>query len=204
MKICVSGWYFRPKFLDIVRGCGYDAFVVKHREGDTRGIPSFLHENRGLEFGAYKQYVENHWDGESDVLFIHDDTEITDLVGFHDVATLRNMGVEHAYIFQDETHEFVNGGAHGRGMWIRGDVLRKLAQDGFPADMENVGVNVGLTAQKGILAFHERIMQCGPNTGAIAIVPQFTFAHRGRIHDRMFVYRKQNCQVPGGLVNVAG
>src|SRR4051812_48486306 len=73
MKICIAGWYFRPQFLKDISISGYDAFVVKHQEGDTQGIPSALYENRGLEFGCYRQYLENHWDGESDVLFMHDD-----------------------------------------------------------------------------------------------------------------------------------
>lgn len=202
MKICISGWYFRADFLKAIAGSGYEAFVVKHREGDTQGIPSALHENRGLEFGAYRQYVENHWNGESDVLFCHDDAEIADLAALKDIELLAGMGVEHCYIFRDEYDEMVNGGAHGRGMWMRGDIIKKLAED-FPADMDNEGVNIGKVAQKGILMFHRRIMQCGSNTGVITILPQIQFGHRGRIHDRMFVYRKTHGPVPGGIVNVA-
>jgi DNA-binding FadR family transcriptional regulator len=164
-------------------------------------LPHAVYANRGLEFGAYRQYVENHWDGESDVLFIHDDAEVSDLKAFDDVAALADMGVDHAYIFHDENEEYVNGGAHGRAMWIRGSILKQLASD-FPADMDNRGVNVGKTAQKGIFQFHERIMQLSPNTGVIAIIPQFRFAHRGRLHTDMFVYRKTHSPVPGGLVNV--
>ena len=201
MNICIAGWYFRPSFFSSIIASGYSTFVVKHREGDTCGIPSAIHPNVGLEFGAYRQYVENHWDGKSDVFFCHDDAEITDLIGLFDIASLAEMDVEQAYIFQDETHELVNGGVHGRGIWIRGDIIRQLADD-FPADMENRGVNIGVVAQRGIFAFHDRIMQCGKNTGVIAIVPQMIFAHRGILHDRMFVYRK-TYPIPGGLVNVA-
>lgn len=200
MKICVCGWYFRPQLLRDLRISGYETFVIKHREGDTQGLESALYENVGLEFGAYRQYVENHWDGESDVLFLHDDAELSDISALDEIATLRERGVEQAYIFPDEIHEFVNGGAHGRGVWICADVLKKLKPD-FPADLFNLGVNIGKGAQTGILAFHQRITQCGPNTGVIAIVPQFTFGHRGRIHKEMFVYRKTQ-SVPGGLVNV--
>ena len=200
MKLCIAGWYFRPNFLKSVAGSGYDAFVVKHREGDTQGVPSALHENAGLEFGAYRQYVENHWNGETDVLFCHDDAELSSIRGLDEIATLADRGVEQAYIFPDEIHEYVNGGAHGRGIWMCADVIKKLAAD-FPADMLNPGVNVGKEAQRGIIAFHQRIIQCGPNTGVIAIVPQFKFGHRGRLHEEMFVYRKIQ-PVPGGLVNV--
>jgi hypothetical protein len=200
VKICVAGWYFRYAFLRAIGNSDYDAFVVRHREGNTQWIPSALYENRGLEFGAYRQYVENHWDGESDVFFCHDDAEVSNPGGFHYVATLRNLGVEQAYIFHDENEELINGGAHGRALWIRGDILRKLAKD-FPADMANEGVNIGKDAQNGILAFHRRILECGKNTAVIAIVPQFRFGHRGRIHTEMFVYRKTG-PVPGGFVNV--
>ncbi len=203
MKICIAGWYFRPNFLKAIYYNKYEAFVIKHREGDTQGIPSELYPNKGLEFGAYRQYVEKHWDGESDVLFLHDDTEFWECAdtALEDVESLGQMGVEHAYIFPDEMHEFVNGGCHGRGMWISGATLQKLAAD-FPADMNNEGVTSGLEAQNGILQFHQKILTVGRNTGVIAIVPQFIFAHRGRIHDRMFVYRKSG-PVPGGIVNVA-
>ena len=176
--------------------------MIKHREGDTQGLQSKLYENRGLEFGAYRQYVENHWDGESDVLFCHDDTELSSRSALEDIASLNDMGVDQAYIFHDEADEYINGGAHGRGIWIRGTTLRDLAAD-FPADMENTGTNIGLTAQRGILKFHERILTLSKNAGVIAIVPQFHFAHRGRLHETMFVYRKVHGPVLGGPVHVA-
>lgn len=201
MKICVAGWYFRQPFLDAVAMSGYAAFVVKHREGDTGILASALHENRGLEFGAYRQYVENHWDGVSDVFFCHDDAAVSDISAFADVERLNEMGVDQAYIFHDENEEYVNGGAHGRGVWIRGSILKALAED-FPADMENTGTNIGVIAQAGIFKFHKRVMSLSRNAGVIAIIPKFRFAHRGRLHEEMFVYRKTQTPVPGGLVNV--
>ena len=200
MKICVAGWYFRPRFLEAVRISVYEAFVIQHREGDTRGIPSKLYENRGLEFGAYRQYIENHWDGESDVFFCHDDVEVRDLRAFGDIESLNGLGVDQAYIFHDQNEEFINGGAHGRGLWIRGSIIGQLAGD-FPADMDNTGTNIGRVAQQGIFRFHQRIMTCSKNTGVIAIVPDIRFAHRGILYDSMFVYRKTCGPVPGGMVN---
>lgn len=200
MKICVAGWYFRPRFLGVIRDSGYDALVIKHREGKTCGLSSILYDNAGLEFGAYRKYVEHHWDGTSDVFFCHDDTELSTPLALAHIESLNDRGVNQAYIFQDEIHELVNGGAHGRGIWIRGSILQKLASD-FPADLDNRGVNVGVIAQRGILAFHKRIMECGPDCGVIAIVPEIRFAHRGRLHEEMFVYRKTG-PVPGGLVHV--
>ncbi len=189
MKICVAGWYFRPKFLQMVRDSGYESFVVKHREGDTQGIPSALHENRGLEFGAYREYVLRYWDGESDVLFLHDDAEVSDLSAFSSIESLSAMGVDQAYIFHDGNEEAINGGCHGRGIWIRGSVLKQIAGD-FPADMDNEGVNSGLVAQSGILMFHTRLADLTKNTCVSAIVPTIQFAHRGTLYDRMFVFRR--------------
>lgn len=201
MNICIAGWYFRPQFLLAVERSGYEALVIKHREGDQCWLTAKSYPNLGLEFGAYRQYVENHWDGVSDVFFCHDDAEVSDVSAFSDIAQLAERGVDQAYIFHDENEELVNGGVHGRGIWIRGDIIAKLKDD-FPADMDNGGVNVGVVAQEGILRFHKRIMALGQNTGVIAIVPQIRFAHRGRLHTEMFVYRKAG-PVPGGLVNVA-
>lgn len=211
MKICIAGWYFRPTFLDAVAHSGYDAFVVKHREGDTQGLPSKLYPNLGLEFGAYRQFAENHWDGVSDVLFLHDDTEVSGPEVFSRVEALNAMGVDHAYIFHDESEEYINGGAHGRAMWIRGSILAELSGlhckgamlTEFPADMDNAGVNVGKVAQVGIFKFHERIKKLSSNTAVIALIPGFRFGHRGRITEDMFVYRKTHGPVPGGLVNVS-
>ncbi len=188
MKICIAGWYFRPRFLQMVAMSGYEAIVIKHREGDTQRIPSMLYDNQGLEFGCYRKYVEHHWDGESDVLFMHDDAEVSDTSGFADIEHLKEMGVEQAYIFQDETHAAVNVGVHGRAVWICADVLKKLAAD-FPADMGNEGDHIGPRAQTGIFLFHQRIRKCGSNTEVIAIIPQFRLGHRGRLNDEMFVYR---------------
>lgn len=202
MKICICGWYYRPKFLQAIKESGYEAFVVQHRPGDTHGIPSAMHPNLGLEFGAYRQYLENHWDGVSDVLFLHDDTELPDIDALKDIEGLAGRGVEQAYIFHDENEEYINGGAHGRGIWIRADMLARLKGD-FPADLNNGGVNIGVQAQNGIIAFHERLKTLGKNTIVCAIVPQIRFGHRGRIHTEMFVYRKTDGPVPGGIVNVA-
>ncbi len=190
MKICISGWYYRPRFIEAVKDSGYDAFIIKHRDGECLSIPNFLYPNRGLEFGAYRAYAEKHWDGESDVLFLHDDTEVSDLSVFSMIESLNNMGVDQAYIFHDSNEEAVNGGIHGRGIWMRGSTLRLIASD-FPADMDNTGDTSGTIAQKGILMFHERTIDLTPNTGVAVTIPKIRFAHRGHLHDEaMFVYRR--------------
>ena len=191
MKICIAGWYFRPAFFRSVYQSGFEAFVLKHREGDTCGLPSKQYPNLGLEFGAYRQYVENHWDGESDVLFCHDDTEVATPDCFSDIARLNSIGVDQAYIFNNYSEQIVNGGVHGRALWMRGATLLKIA-DNFPADMDNQGTNVGKIAQRGVLRFHARMRDLTSNTMIQVIMPQMIFGHRGHIPNEMFVYRDQN------------
>jgi hypothetical protein len=198
MQICIAGWYFRPKFLGLIKESGYNAFVVKHREGDTQGLPSKLYPNVGLEFGAYRQFVENHWDRKSDVLFLHDDTELDDPIALAQAHSLTQMGVDHAYIFRHAYEELCNGGAHGRGMWMSAETIHKMGT--IEADMENMGVNVGIVAQKGIVMFHKRVMQCGQNCGLAAIIPGFDFGHRGRMNKEMLVFRRMNV-IPGAIIN---
>lgn len=198
MAICIAGWYFRKSFFESIASSGIPAFVVKHREGDTLGIPSALYENRGLEFGAYREYVKNHWDGKSDVLFIHDDTEILDPIALEQIQTFRSMGVEHCYIFSNAYEELCNGGAHGRAMWIKAETLATLADD-FPADMSNEGTNMGIVAQQGIFRFHARIIKAGQNTAVAAIIPGINFGHRGRMNNNVLVFKRANDLIKPGV-----
>lgn len=199
LTICIVGWYFRAQFLKAIKESGYSAFVVRHRTGDTQGIPYADHPNLGLEFGAYRQYVENHWDGTSDILFLHDDTDILNMGALALADSLGQMGIGHAYIFSSAYEELVNGGAHGRGMWMSADTIRQMADD-FPADMENTGTNVGVVAQQGIFRFHKRVKECGPDTGLAAIIPSFYFGHRGTMNDKVIVFKRLNV-IPGAILN---
>ncbi len=199
MSICICGWYFNESFLKTVAASGYSAFVVKHREGDTQGIPSALYENRGLEFGAYRDYILNHWDGESDVLFMHDDTEIIDPQALYHVTSLRGGSIDHAYIFSSQYEELVNGGAHGRAMWMSRDLIIAI-KDSFPVDEENHGENIGPRAQKGIVDFHKRVTAESPNTGLAAIIPGFSLGHRGHLNNKVWVFKRTNT-TPGNILN---
>ena len=192
MKICVVGWYFRPAMMKAVEKSRYEAFVIKHREGDTCGIPGRLYENLGLEVGAYRQYMENHWDGQSDVLFCHDDAEVSGTNVFDQVASLADMDIDHAYIFRHEYEELVNNGCHGRGMWARGSWLALLQQaGGFPADMSNRGDHCSKDANRGIFAFHRLVTEInGHKAGIAAVVPGFHFARRGWMAQEMYVFRR--------------
>lgn len=194
MKICVIGWYFNPEFFSIVEALPYPAFVVKHREGDCRSIPSELHENVGLDFGAFQQYLLNHWDGESPVLFIQDDTMIHDIRCFEHIEEMGAYGVQHAYIFRDEYEELCMGGAHGRAMYASADFLSELkSSGGFPYDATNLGENMGGKENDGLKAFISKLNGMGNmSMGMIAIVPGIQHGRRGVLSNCPYVFDRRD------------
>src|SRR6185295_13186107 len=197
MNICVVGWYFRPKFIKALESSRRNVFVIKHREGDSGSLPSKPYPNIGLEFGAYRQYMDNHWDGRSAVLFCHDDTEILSSNALDQIETLEERDINHAYIFQDECQEVVNGGIHGRAMWCRGAWLKELQMvGGIPYDETNRGDNTSQNANRGCFAFHERIKAMGsPNVALAAVVPSMRLARRGWLAQEMYVFNRPNGSV---------
>ena len=136
MNICVAGWHFNKDFLDILSRSNYECFVVKHRDGvnlngmDHRfDIPEPIGfsqtRNVGLEFGCYDWYLDNVWT-EGEVLFIHDDNEIT----VEALDTIAGMTVDQAFLFSDEDEIKRNAGAHGRAILCSEKFLKQLKVDG--------------------------------------------------------------------------
>jgi len=120
MKICVCGWYLLPDFLDMLSLVHekYPVHIVSHtkRIGSVGpGVPFCYTENIGLEWGAYDHYLKIHWDGESDVLFTHDDTMVEDPGVFDEIA---GLDWDQAYIFKSPEEEKNNGGKHGRAVFM--------------------------------------------------------------------------------------
>ena len=191
MKICIVGWHYRASFLKKLAECHFKVFVIQHREGDTQGIPAKLYENRGLEFGAYQQYLDNHWDGISDVLFCHDDVDIQGLNVLDQIETLSDMNIDHSYIFNNFYEEWANAGCHGRAMWCKASWIKSLQDHGgFPVDLSNTGNTAGKDANKGAWDF--RRMLTGQREGLSAIVPGIEFGRRGWMTEQIFVFKRTN------------
>ena len=78
ISICVVGWYYFPKFYKQLRDSHLDVHIVAHRYNnvlDKYKLNYIVIENIGLEYGAYNYYINNIWNQQSDVFFMHDDVE---------------------------------------------------------------------------------------------------------------------------------
>ncbi len=200
MKICICGWYFHAPLLDTIRESGYSAFVVKNREGDARGIPSEIADamsatgGRGLDFGAYQQYLMKHGGDADDVLFLQDDGEISpEALG--QIAALREReGIDQAFIFRDEYEEFVNKGHSGRAFWMRASLVEEFRRaGGFDVDWANTGNTEGRQANFGVYHFAER-MSRNPKCRWVAIVPGAQMGRRGWIPSQPYQYKRMEGQ----------
>jgi hypothetical protein len=200
MKICICGWYFYTPFLKTIRDSPYSAYVVKNREGDTCDLPGEMSDRmsetggRGLEFGAYQQYLMKHWDGSSDVLFMQDDGTITPeaLMDIENLAHRRD--IDQAFLFRDEYEEFVNGGHSGRAFWMRANVVGKFkAAGGFEVDWDNTGNTEGRQANGMIHAF-AKTMSSNYRCGWIGIIPGLQMGRRGWIPNQPWQYKRMEGQ----------
>ena len=203
MNICVAGWYFTPGFMRALEASPHRIFVVKHREGETGGLPSALVPNIGLEFGCYDWYLKKEWDSRSGVLFIHDDTRMEDRT-LADIESLQFKagGIDHAFIFRDEWEAIGNDWAHGRAIWASARLLTELLKmGGFPFDASNRGNTSNNLENKGIRAYVDRVARIKGNK-AIAIVPTLQSGRRGEISDQVCVYTHAATMIEDGVATV--
>jgi hypothetical protein len=127
MKICVNGWYFFPELISILAKVDrrhpvcfstYAGHIHEAMDGvnlvKSNGLRHEIRPVSGLEFGCYDYYLKNIWDGESSVLFMHDDILVGSTETFDTIAELE---CDQAYIFRDLREEEVNGRIHGRGIF---------------------------------------------------------------------------------------
>ena len=140
MQICVCGWYYFPKFFDKLRLAvkqGYDAVVVRHQIGDTKGIRFVDRENTGLEWGAYSYFLENLWDGSSNVLFTQDDNEVNDDEFWNWCSGIKE---DICCVFNNQSEAAYNSYAHGRMLFTSSKFLSAAKErGGFWYDKGNTG-----------------------------------------------------------------
>jgi hypothetical protein len=84
--------------------------------------------NVGLEFGCYDYFLKDRDIGwySGPVLFIHDDTEITEAA----LDAISRMTVDQAFLFSSAADAEANGKAHGRAMFCSEKFLTRLKSDG--------------------------------------------------------------------------
>lgn len=192
MNLCIAGWYFRESFINAVADSRLKALIIKHRQGPSLRVESRQFDNFGLEFGCYQIYLDQFWDGASDVLFIHDDSEVDSLEVFNQIERLSESQFNHIYLFNNEYEEFVNMGRHGRAMWCRGSWLAEFKPSGgFPVDWNNDGDTESPALNNGIRDLQKKLAENWPDTtGFAAIVPGLHLGRRGWMSDQVYVYKR--------------
>lgn len=172
MQICVCGWYFRPDFYKLLREINekYPVTVVANQlprddvdkgffmipEGRGRGIilPDrkdalwLNRKNIGLEWGAYDYFLKNLWDGESSVLFMHDDVRVWPVIQDYQVIepikvfdVISKFLYGQVYLFRTLQQAIDNYYIHGRAFFCSAQFLKRLLKDnnGFWFDENNTG-----------------------------------------------------------------
>jgi hypothetical protein len=156
MQVCVCGWYFNEKCLDVLKDITsqFPVTIIAHKDK----LPKKYHghfeyivrKNRGLEYGAYDHFLKNAWKGD-DVLFMHDDIEISPILDDWKIAppgdifeVVSKFKDDFVYIFKNETSWRECFGVHGRAMFASKRFLKRLLDSGgFPYDKHNDGYTMG-------------------------------------------------------------
>jgi hypothetical protein len=127
LQICVCGWYYYPEFYKSLLAIKdkFNVVVIGNKNGDVLGLPFFLRDNAGLDWGAYSFFLDHHWDGKSNTLFIQDDAEAEE--EFFD--EMSKITLDQAFIFRDKK-EFEENYSHGRAFFASGKFLKNLKEDG--------------------------------------------------------------------------
>lgn len=137
MQICVCGWHYYPRFYETLSTIriNYDIVIIAHRAGYTSELPYITRENAGLEWGAYSYFLDYHWDKLSNVLFMHDDTEVN-LDFFNEIASISN---DLTFVFENE-RDFQTMNTHGRVFIASARFLTAVqSQEGIWYDKGNKG-----------------------------------------------------------------
>jgi hypothetical protein len=130
MNICIVGWYLYEDFYRQAKAAEkhYPAIVVSHRVGGNYcGLPFIEIPNIGLEFGAYDYYLKNMWDAYSDVLFLHDDSNVSSVGFFDECAALKEKNIDQSFIFSSDEQARNNQKFHGRCFYCSARFLKHMA-----------------------------------------------------------------------------
>jgi hypothetical protein len=208
MKICVCGWYYLKPLYDLLAQVNdkYPVHVIAHRHDDILDksrLSYTLEPNKGLEWGAYATYLRDIWDGESDVLFMHDDVRIRGVVQDYSLVdpikvfdTIARFGYDQAYIFKTKKEDIDNYGIHGRAFFCSARFLHYLREHGgFYADMDNTGHTNGPTPvhckhfNEADYKFAGFLKGMNGNSGDMVvnqkvILPAFDCARRGKFAEQ--------------------
>ncbi|MFA5925768.1 MAG: hypothetical protein WC831_02445 [Parcubacteria group bacterium] len=126
-QICVCGWYYYPEFYKALLRVKdkFSIIVIGNKEGEVFNLPFVLRNNIGLDWGAYSFFLDNKWDGKSNVLFMQDDSTVSD--GFFE--EMSKISFDQAFIFRNQK-EFEENYSHGRAFFASGKFLKNLNEDG--------------------------------------------------------------------------
>lgn len=216
LNICVCGWYLE-EYSEFYRNLQtlnkiYPVHIVSHKDSDylkTLDLPYTVRENTGLEWGAYNHYLMNIWDGQSDVLFCHDDITMnpTAIEGHiyppeFLISKIAELKVDQAYIFGSRHEEVENYGKHGRMIFMSKEFLTRIkAAGGFWYDTKNQGYTSGEDADlraaygcygynAGINCFHDQARNVGGDVHRKVYIPAFALAKRGKKGSASLAYGK--------------
>lgn len=186
MRICIAGWYFHEPLLQVLENSKHICSIVAHRHPDKQWqIPISPVANVGLEFGCYNWFLMHEWK-DGDVMFCHDDIEITE----RSLDGIAGLNRDQCFLFSSEEEARANGYAHGRAMFCSERFLRQCLNDGgFWYDEGNHG-DIGPTTadapdyhNNGIRMFRAYLLSLPKDfsVNRYAVVRDLKCGYRGRI-----------------------
>lgn len=196
LSICVCGWYFWPGFINALKKIKHRVHIISHRSLTTeimqlvKGIPIVEIDNIGLEWGTYDYFLKNIWAYDSNILFCHDDINVSDIQVFDKISLLQGDLV---YIFKNQQDEIQNKGnkrhgSHGRALFMKKNLADLFLQTGgFYFDINNSGYIEDPTpegvqdANAAIRKFGDELRNIKVTTG-VAYYPEWEAAYRGKLN----------------------
>jgi len=89
-EICVAGWHFPKRFYKRLKESKLRVHVVAHRYNkilDELNFNYTITKNVGLELEMFDYYIKKVWDKKSNILFIHDDSAVSNKDVFHSIIS---------------------------------------------------------------------------------------------------------------------